>query len=884
MWACPFWVPPIDLMFSARPQKNLKAALEYFRVHLQPGDGGVSQGQGAWIGKGLDRLGIHPGQPVTAEMFDRLCHNRHPITGEQLTALTVPGRRIFFDFVVSAPKSVSIMALTVGDARILQLHEAAVRTAVARMEQFASTRVRKDGKDEDRVTGELVAILFQHACSRALDPQLHTHLVVFNATWDPVEKTWKALQTGKMFEALSYCTEVYRSELAAGLKDLGYRIRNTRKGFEIEGVSLEVIRKFSKRAEQIDRAEEKLAKKLGAKPSPQTRMHLAQSTRGPKLQVTQAQLLKHQQEQLTPEELAELNRVRQAARGYRPQAATISTAQALDYARDHLFERRSTVERHELLQEALKHGRGDVRDADLRSALERRPEFITVEGRLTTKETLRLERELIAWVNQQAGRYKPFAAHVREDPQLSPAQNQALLKMLWSTDGVTRIGGGAGTGKTHLLTRFVRTLRENGHDVFVCAPTTQAVDVLRRDGFVEAQTLQRLLADETLQLTVKGKVLLVDEASLLSVGQMHDLFSLSKRARCRVVLSGDIRQHHSVEAGDSLRVLAVHAQLHSAQLDEILRQKPKPYREAVDAVAAGRIAEGYSRLNRLGAIVEAQDHGQLIAEYVDSVRRKRSTLIVSPTWREITLISNVLRERLAQEGVLQKRDHDIWSHSSMDWTLAQRRDLRNYRPGLVLTFQRSTRDFRSGEWAKVLEVRGDQLVVQNGAGRKVKVSKKQALCFDVSEVKCIPVAPGERLLIQGNCRRLGLINGQIVTVSKIDDRGHIHLTDGRKIDKGFRSFTYGYCVTSHAAQGKTVDHVYLAVSSKSFLAASREQFYVSVSRGRYRVRVFTDDKRGLLQSVQESSARLSAVEMVKGWIKPQIKSSIQTHVAPKVSI
>lgn len=871
-------------MFTARPQKNLKAALEYFRVHLQPGDAGVSEDLGAWIGKGLDRLGIHPGQPVTAEMFDRLCHNRHPLTGEQLTALTVPDRRIFFDFVVSAPKSVSIMALTVGDPRILQLHEAAVRTAFTRMEQFASTRVRKDGKDEDRLTAELAAVLFQHHCSRALDPQLHTHLVVFNATWDPVEKTWKALQTGKMFEALSYCTEVYRSELAAGLKDLGYRIRNTRKGFEIEGVSPEVIRKFSKRAEQIDRAEEKVVERLGSKPSPQTRMHLAQSTRGPKLQVTQEDLLKVQRDQLTTEQLKELEAVRRLARGYRPQNERVSNAQALDYARDHLFERRSTVARHELLQEALKHGRGDVRDAELRVEFEKRPEFITVDDRLTTKETLRLERELIAWVNQQAGRYRPFAGKLIEDPLLSPAQNRALQTMLRSTDGVTRIGGGAGTGKTHLLTSFVRTLRENGQDVFVCAPTTQAVDVLRRDGFVEAQTLQRLLQDETLQQAIKGKVLLVDEASLLSVGQMHDLFSLSKRARCRVVLSGDIRQHHSVEAGDSLRVLAVHTQLHSAQLDEILRQKPKSYREAVAAVAAGRIADGYSQLNRLGAIVETQDHVQLITEYVDSVRRKRSALIVSPTWREITVISDALRERLKQEGALKKLDQDTWIHSSLDWTLAQRRDLRNYRPGLVLTFQRSTRNFRSGEWAKVLEVRGEQLVVQNGAGRTLKVSRKQAMCFDVSEVKCIPVAAGEKLLIQGNCRRLGLINGQIVIVSKVDERGHIHLTDGRKIDKGFRSFTYGYCVTSHAAQGKTVDHVYLAVSSKSFLAASREQFYVSVSRGRYRVRVFTDDRKGLLQSVQESSARLSATEMVRGWVKPQIKSSIQSHVAPKISV
>ena len=155
-------------------------------------------------------------------------------------------------------------------------------------------------------------------------------------------------------------------------------------------------------------------------------------------------------------------------------------------------------------------------------------------------------------------------------------------------------------------------------------------------------------------------------------------------------------------------------------------------------------------------------------------------------------------------------------------------------------------------------------------GREETITRKQAACFDVAQTKPLAIAAGERLLIQANCRRHGLINGQLVTVSGVDARGVIHLIDGRKIPSGFRSFTHGYAVTSHGAQGKTVDHVYLAASSQSFRAANREQFYVSASRGRHRVRIFTDDRSGLLHSVRETSARLSAVELSQGRVRPEL--------------
>ena len=74
------------------------------------------------------------------------------------------------------------------DRRIVEAHKEASGIALRELEQFAATRIRKGGiQEQDRITGNLVGAAFVHTTSRALDPQLHTHFVLFNCTWDKTE-------------------------------------------------------------------------------------------------------------------------------------------------------------------------------------------------------------------------------------------------------------------------------------------------------------------------------------------------------------------------------------------------------------------------------------------------------------------------------------------------------------------------------------------------------------------------------------------------------------------------------------------------------------------------------------------------------------------------
>jgi conjugative relaxase-like TrwC/TraI family protein len=257
-------------MVTAKTQYNLKNAKEYFEEHLCVGDY-YEEGQrvtGQWFGLGAELLGLNG--KVGGEAFLRLCENRHPASGETFTQRLnttrmdeagdhTANRRIFYDFTFSPPKSVSVAALVGVDERILEAHAQAVRSALKEFEAFATTRVRIGRANCDRSTGNFVAATFTHDTSRALDPHLHTHCIVFNATFDAVENRWKALQNYELLRARKFAENVYYHELARKLRGFGYEIRNLARGdFQIQGISDEICERFSKRHTQIDEAIKKL--------------------------------------------------------------------------------------------------------------------------------------------------------------------------------------------------------------------------------------------------------------------------------------------------------------------------------------------------------------------------------------------------------------------------------------------------------------------------------------------------------------------------------------------------------------------------------------------------------------------------------------------------
>jgi len=854
-------------MFTAVAQKNLADAEGYFDEHLAQNDyyaaGEIRPGQ--WIGAGAERLGLN--NAVTRDQFHSLCENKNPNDDQRLTLRQekTNQRRVFYDFTCSAPKSVSVLAVTLDDDRLVSAHAEAMRIAFRELETFAATRVRKQGNQRDRTTGNLVAAAFTHTSSRALDPLLHTHLTVFNATFDETEKCWKALQAGGMYDAIRFGTAVYRNELAKRVQQIGYHIRPVKYGFEIEGVSDAVLKRFSKRAQQRDAVVKQMEEKLGRKLSNDEISHAVHQSRAKKVKgISTAEVLERQWSQLSADERQSLQTLRTLARPSRLPRIALVENQVLNHAVAHVFERKSVVPEHELLSVALAHRLGAVNLDDLKRQVKHRPDLVKTERGFSTQKILATELDLIQTVNAGCDAVAPLHSGYKTADWLGEDQRRAIYHVLRTSDRITGLRGLAGSGKTTALRELVAACNEAKIEPLFCAPTAAATDVLRKEGFA-AKTLQSLLLSKP--ILTERQLIVLDEAGAVGMDDMKRLFDYVNNSR--IILSGDTGQHASVARGDALRILERHSHFKSGQLTAIRRQRKAAYRKAVELAAQKRTVEAFAQLERMGAVVVADRyhdlHDSAAKSYLKALADNKSALLVAPTWNEIEAVTEKVRAAMKTSGLLAGEEKEFHVFDSLSWTEAQKRDARQYRLGMAIRFHRRNSDFAKDETVAVVAVENDAIKVQREDGFEsyFQLGQGSALCacFDVGEKRKLKIAAGDKLLLQSNTVGKRFINGELVEVRAIQGDSVV-LADGRVIPQNYRTFTHGYAVTSHAAQGKTVDEVLVVASSRSLPAIHQEQFYVSISRGRDACRVFTDDAEMLRSHVTRSCARLAAVEVV----------------------
>jgi conjugative relaxase-like TrwC/TraI family protein len=566
-------------------------------------------------------------------------------------------RRIFFDFTISPPKSVSVVAL-IRDARIVKLHEQAVRKTLLELEKRAEARIRRAGQNGQRITGNLVVALFRHETSRELDPQLHTHCVVMNATFDQVENRWKALHPVAMYQAHRFAPAYYRHELAKGLRGLGYEIENHAKGFEIRGVSRSVIERFSKRHQQIEQEiRDRLAKGEVVENIKDLRERIAHGNRRRKVKNSTAERLRETwRNEMTPDERSSLNSLRSASIH---EGQEVNLADTLIWSEALVFDRRAVVFEHELMAAALERSRGQNFDLpELRAAIAER-DYVREKGteRLTSREVLTCELQVVVAARDGRGRHEALNRDHVISPTLSAEQTTAVAKILQSRDFITLFRSAAGTGKSFTLKEVHLGLLAVQRPVTILAPQRQQVQDLKADG-LPATTLSEVLM--TRKITPRSVVIL-DEAGQVGARQLAQLVALIKAQNGRLILSGDTRQHGAVAASDALRAIEKHSGLKPAILKSIRRQDPRlalnaeerlqirAYRAAVKLASEGKPAESFAALDQLGWIKEVSEQdrrGLLANEYLTLIERKQRALVVAQTRAEVAEINETIRAQL----------------------------------------------------------------------------------------------------------------------------------------------------------------------------------------------------------------------------------------------
>ena len=881
-------------MLTIHASPNADSAISYYTAELSRCDYYAAEGgKGVWLGKAASKLGLE-GKSVEKKAFASLCRNRRPDTGEKLNPRDNETRRPGTDFTWSCPKSVSLAAIVLNDERIFEAFRESVREAMFYVEAEAHVRVRKGGLVTTEKTSSLLWSEHMHFETRPHDdgltsPQLHIHTYVQNCSFSKAESRFKAAELFPVVRDANFYQNIFLSRLAQSLKALGYEVENKPFSFEIVGIGDENIRRFSVRTQEI----EALATRLGITGNAAAVAKLGAISRNNKKAVREG--VDKEAEWKERFDWDDLN-----LENPQRKQPSITASHAVDLAISNQFERKSVIGLRRLIADGLQKSLGDCSFEEIVAEFRANQDLVvrSIDGiaYATTKEILAEERSILSFLERTRSSEIPMLGWYREaSEELDDDQKAAVEAIMRTRDQAIFVSGRAGSGKTKMLTRLVEAMAEVGVQAHLFAPSSSAAHVvLKSEGFADSETVQQLLVNPKLQREIRGKVLIVDEAGLLGSKDFKRLFEIAEEQNARVVCLGDSAQHSPVSRGSPFRMCCDSGLVTVKETRSIYRQRNAKYKKAVTALAVGDAEEALGILDEMDAIKEVAGFQERIdataQEYVDSLAEFRgNVLAVSPTHMEGRLLSGKIRTLMRESGTLQEKETEIAVHRNRNLTEAERQLVAFYREGDVIRFHQNAKGgFTKSDIAKVLEKNEHGVFVQKiGEAERRRLDFNSAQHFTVFDETSLGVSIGDKVRVTRNATSENgnrLYNGNSHMITEIADDGLIYL-DGKHqlhVDSGL--LEWGYVNSSHASQGMTCDKVIISQSSMSFDASSLEQFYVSVSRGRDAISLFTDSREGLFDSVRDPSTRMLALELEAHRLQEEEEMLISESVSQEIQL
>lgn len=880
-------------------------AKNYFKDALSKADYYIEDQEvnGQFNGKIAKRLGIE-GKSVDKETFEKLCDNINPKDGGSLTPRTVNNRRVGYDISFHCPKSVSILHGLNGDKRVLPAFEQSAHETMLEIQEDMQVRVRTQGQNDDRSAPELIWANFIHQTARPVDGHppdchLHGHFFTWNCVWEKETEQFKAGQFHNIKRDMPYYQARFQKRLADKLANLGHGIRRTKNGFELAVIPQKAIDHFSKRTNLIGQVAKekgitnhKELDKLGAK----TRAKKQKNLTMPELQTKwRDQLHEAGIDEREQEELKTTNKNHTAEK-------------SIDHAIKHVFTRNSVKRDRQILAEGYKHAidNKDITLDQIDRTLEQNHTVFKIQvgsQRLCTTQLVHSEeRRMIELAREGVGKLRPLKSgfDASQFKHLNDEQRLVMNHVMTSQDRVTMIRGGAGTGKTTLLKKVVPQIEKTDREVFLFAPTAEASrDVLKKEGFEKADTVARLLMDRELQKKTQGQVIWVDEAGMLGSQDMASILEIAKDNKARLVVSGDPRQHTAVMRGDAMRLCQDVGKIPTVSMETIYRQKEATYKQAVKEISNGNIKTGFAMLKARGSIKESEPtrlKEQLVEDYLSCRRQKKSALVITPTNEQAKEINKQVREGLREAKLLGKREKRFTVFDNNYLSVAQKEDIRSYRKGQVIQTHQNLSKIKKGSVLNVEAVENNTVTVKDKQGAHHILPTHRAKDYDVYTPREVHLSKGDEIRISKNGfdkngKRIN--NSTILTVNgftKYGDINTVKKSATRKsefvLDKEHGNFDYAYAITSYSSQGKTIDKVIISQPGSTFLASNQKQFYVSVSRGRENVSIYTNDAEELLEHIEKQGDRQGATELKKVNFEKSIKieKEMNRHVEPPKTI
>jgi ATP-dependent exoDNAse (exonuclease V) alpha subunit len=328
-----------------------------------------------------------------------------------------------------------------------------------------------------------------------------------------------------------------------------------------------------------------------------------------------------------------------------------------------------------------------------------------------------------------------------------------------------------------------------------------------------------------------------------------------------------------VVRGEALRILNTVGGIKSAEVSKIYRQRNEYYRSAVEDLANGEMKSAFSKLDAMGAIhqVDAlKPNEKLVHAYASALKAGKSALVVSPTHQQSEQVTQSIREKLRASKLLGKKEIAATRLTNLNLTEAEKSDWRNFREGMRAQFNQNSPGLKRGSVWRIESSSEIGVRIRDENDVTALLPLHRCADFELYKQSEIPLSNGDLVRLTRNGfdrQKKRLNNGELLTVASVSKKGELVLKNTISnakfhLDKEYGHLAHAYCITSHASQGKTVDEVFISQPAATFPATDAKQFYVSVSRGRNGVHIYTDNKEELMQYAQRLGDRQSAIELV----------------------
>jgi conjugative relaxase-like TrwC/TraI family protein len=864
-----------------------------------------------WDGKLAEYFGLDG--RIRKEDFEQVVAGNDPRNGETLIEAAVNAgvkseRRAGVDIAFSAPKSVSIAALHLGDERIVTAQDKAVSKALSYVQDhLIQYRMTKNYDTYTVQSDNMLVSRFKHGTSRANDPQLHTHAVILNMT-KCRDGDIRAISNEPIFQNQKLVNAIYQNEFAIELQKLGYSIDNYGNKFEIRGITEETLDLFSKRSKEINKKYEQLKEQFPNLTEAELRDKATLMSR------------KEKNYDITYDELKEIWQgqiERESIKPVMQGKGEIWERDLVDTAIEELEKSEATYSRRSILHGMLMLSKGEYELDELEAMIDKKISDGTIrevgthtyynkeEVHYSTIRSMLTENRIVEILNSTSQSReaildeKDFKEMLSKEyeikegkKELTDGQKAFVNGALTSKDFIGFVQGDAGTGKTAAVERIREILeaKKGGVEVIGLGFTGIAADELGEAAKIDTSTIASFLISNKSK-EMNNKLFLVDEASMVDSRDMLKILETALSGENnRVIFVGDTKQFQAVGMGKMFKELQqggfTKTQAQVIMMNEILRQKTPEMKELVKHIKDYQenknpegIKEAFELMVRANYISEIRAasleeditrtkiQDRAIEEYLNS----DDALLFTATKKERDEINQRVREKKFTETELNEGRKIIVRENIGESRLAT-----HYRKNdVVASYNRSAREYKEYRVKETLP--NENKIVLSYFNKKsgkieertVNLSKEKVeRCYRESERS---ISAGEQIMFTRNDKVIGkadglergVKNGTKGTIEKLDGNGNIEvkLRNGKTIHfnlKDYNNLEYAYAVTTHKTQGATCKKAIMIHTADDNVKS--EAFYVAATRATHNLKVYTPDMEKLRRCVSREQEKTSTLE------------------------